>query len=162
MIAEIVEGDSIILRPLEEEQAPQICEWRNHPDISRFFYRKHIEPDAYVVWMREVAADPDQGLYGIIEKNSSQLIGSLAFKLDRSAKGGPAATLGIMIGDPARREKGLGEEAMNIISNDLAGRFGIVKIIVEVLPENTAAIEFYKKLGFETELLFLSKNICNK
>jgi RimJ/RimL family protein N-acetyltransferase len=157
MIAEIVEGKTIVLKPLEESEAAKICEWRNHPDISRFFHRKHIEPDEYIKWMKEVASDHDQGLYAIIGKPDSRLLGTLAFKLNHDDKTGLTATLGIMIGDPAERGKGTGAEAMEVLADDLAARYGVCKTIVEVLPENTAAASFYQKLGYTTDLLVMSK-----
>lgn len=159
MRVNVLDGEAISLKPLIEAEAEQICAWRNNPDISRFFHRKHIEPDTYIEWMREVSGDPDQGLYAVTEKDGGRLLGTLAFKLNRSGDGNASATLGIMIGDPACRGKGFGEEAMEIVSKDLAERFGIVKTIVEVLPENKSAIAFYEKLGYAQEMIVMTKKV---
>jgi RimJ/RimL family protein N-acetyltransferase len=157
MIPEKVEGNTILLRPLEEADARQVCDWRNHPDIARFFHRKHIEPDAYIKWMREVAADPNQGLYAIVAKSDSALLGTIAFKLNRTENKDITATLGIMIGNPACRGQGFGEEGMEVIAKDLADRFGVVKTIVEVLQENMSAIAFYEKLGYSSDMIVMSR-----
>jgi len=159
MINPITEGKNITVRPLEESEAARVCAWRNNPEISRFFHRKHIEPDEYVKWMHEVAGDPNQGLYAITRKSDSSLLGTLTYKIDTDNKDVTVATLGIMIGDAAERGKGYGEEAMELLTKDLATRCGVKKAIVEVFPENKAAIAFYKKLGYTTELLVMSKTL---
>ncbi len=150
-------GKTVLLRQLEESEAAQVCAWRNNPEVGRFFHRKHIEPDEYVKWMREVAADANQGLYAITRKSDSTLLGTLAYKIHVEKNNEKSATLGIMIGQAAERGKGYGEQAMELLTNDLAARYGVKKAVVEVLPENKAAAAFYKKLGYTTELLVMSK-----
>lgn len=154
MKPQAIEGKTIILRQLLESEAEQICNWRNNSDISKFFHRKHIEPADYVKWMREVEADPTQGLYAIVLAANSELLGTLAFTLQKSSE----ALLGIMIGASETRGKGYGAEAMELISADLASRFGVKKTVVEVFPENTAAVAFYEKLGYKNDMLVMSKS----
>lgn len=48
------------------------------------------------------------------------------------------------------RGKGVGSELVEG-AKDWARRFGVEKLVLNVVPQNTRAIRFYEKMGFETE-----------
>lgn len=50
--------------------------------------------------------------------------------------------------DPKHRNRGIGRALMNVVIEKLR-EFGLEDIYLEVRISNTAAINFYKKLGFE-------------
>lgn len=152
-----IQGKKILLRELAENEVPQVCAWRNNPDVSDFFYRKHIEPDEYMKWMKEVESDPAQGHFAVVRKSDSRLLGVVTCKIKNNSEGKPVATIGIIIGDSAERGKGHGGEAMELLARWLARNHGVVKTAVEVFASNKPAVAFYKKLGYKTELLIMNK-----
>ena len=58
------------------------------------------------------------------------------------------AVLGVLVGDPAWRGRGLFKEVFSATSELLHGRFGIRRILLGVDGENAAALAAYKRARF--------------
>jgi len=152
-----MKGERIGLRALAESDVALVCSWRNDPDTGRFFYRKRIDPPEYSAWMKEVAANPDEELFGIVDAETGNLLGTLIYRIEKGTDEKEYATIGIMIGGKTERGRGYGREAMELITKALREKRGVSKFRVEVLSENKDAIEFYKRIGFEEESIVMKK-----
>ena len=59
--------------------------------------------------------------------------------------------VGIVIGEPEQQGKGFGNEAMKLIINYSFNTLNMNKISLEVVENNIAALNLYRKLGFIEE-----------
>jgi diamine N-acetyltransferase len=60
-------------------------------------------------------------------------------------------TAGIIIGDATRRGQGLGTDAMATLLRHAFLDLGLIRVALDVFPDNVAAQKSYFKLGFTTE-----------
>lgn len=140
----------IRLTPLSLADADQMNEWQNDPDIRELLmgFRGPVSPETTREW---VASLPAQNLksrvvFGIRE--GDRLAGMVnLFGLDwlhRSAK------LGLFIGSPADRGKGLGYAACALILDYAFAGLDLERVMLEVLSENPAR-RVYERLNFRLE-----------
>jgi RimJ/RimL family protein N-acetyltransferase len=117
---------------------------------------KNISLENLHRYVDEKNQSPNSLLLGIFHRETSKHIGNLKlepifFGLD--------ATLGILIGEEAWRGKGVGFEVINRVIEYSFERFKLNKINLGVDPNNIAAINLYKKVGFKT--IELSSSSCS-
>ena len=86
---------------------------------------------------------------GIFEKASGAHIGNIKFEPVDQVHG--YAVMGILIGEPEWRGKGVAEEVIYRSTVWLQHTWGIREILLGVAPNNPAAIKAYKKVGFKRE-----------
>jgi len=86
---------------------------------------------------------------GIFDKKSGLHIGNIKYEPVDSELG--YAIMGILIGEPAWRGKGVAAEALCASAQWLRQHRNIKQIVLGVSRANTAAIQAYKKLGFVEE-----------
>jgi [ribosomal protein S5]-alanine N-acetyltransferase len=83
---------------------------------------------------------------GIFGRDSGLHIGNIKFEpIDASAG---AAVMGILIGDPAYRGRGVTPEVLEAAGRWLAGTRGVHEIALGVHADNHGAIRAYEKVGF--------------
>ena len=83
--------------------------------------------------------------FGIFHKQSYEHLGNV--KLEPLYPGG-FAFLGIFIGNPLMRNRGIGSEVIRKVTNYGFEQFQLQSIFLGVHPKNYSAIHVYKKLGF--------------
>jgi len=66
-----------------------------------------------------------------------------------------SAEIGIMIGDKQYWGKGVAQEVVQQIRTRLKNKYGITKLKLGVIPGNFAAINCYKKCGFEIKEILM-------
>jgi RimJ/RimL family protein N-acetyltransferase len=146
-------------------------------DTGRFHLRELREDDAterYLGWLGDAAAMKyitaaavtkelsDLRLYirarigrddvlflGIFEKSSGAHIGNIKYEPVDSAKG--FAIMGILIGDPQYRGKGVAPEVLKASARWLRAERAITQIVLGVSHDNAAAIRAYQQAGFVIE-----------
>ena len=147
----------IYLCSVERENIEQLRNWRNMPELRKYFreYRE-ISKDAQVKWYEEkVLGDKNQVNFEIHDNESGKLIGHCGLYyvkwINRTGE------FGIYIGDNDFRGKGYGKEALETLINYGFNNLNLLKIWAEVFGNNSA-IHLYKKLGFKQEGI-LRKNV---
>lgn len=89
----------------------------------------------------------DALFYGIFSKDSMNHIGNVKFEpISEELK---TSVMGILIGEQDWRGKGVAKEVIYAVGKYLSNEWGINKMELGVAKENVAAINAYKKLGFE-------------
>lgn len=151
-------GEKIVLRLLREDEVPQIVEWRNDPAISHNFFRPHVELPEYAEDVRRMRMSVDEEMYAITSAGDGRLVGMICYEMCEE-RGVVCAKYGIMVGDPESRGKGFGSEAIRLLSQHLSETRGVRRVILEVIPTNEGALEFYKKLGFEQRFVVMTREI---
>ncbi len=159
------------------------CDFR--VETERFFLRTLIENDAtedYLSWLRDDMASkyisaasqawdilklrrfileklnsPGVLFFGIFVRDSGVHIGNIKF--ERIDRGDGCAELGVLIGDPYWRGKGVFGEIFLPLQNVLFEHYQVKNIHLGVSKENAAAIRSYEKSGFsQTDGVYFTAN----
>jgi RimJ/RimL family protein N-acetyltransferase len=86
---------------------------------------------------------------GIFDRDTHAHIGNIKYEpIDAAQR---CATMGILIGDPAYRGRGVTPEVLEASARWLQSRRGIEQILLGVDRENVGAIRAYEKVGFVLE-----------
>lgn len=143
-------GELIYLRALEPEDLAFLYELENDPSLWEV---SHTQAP-YSKWvLKNYLANSHQDLYearqlrlAIVENASDRLLGLIDL-FDFDPKNNRAG-MGIVIKDAARRNKGVGSEAVELLLAYAFNHLDIHQIYVNVAVENVASIKLFSKFGF--------------
>ncbi|MGC9513032.1 MAG: GNAT family N-acetyltransferase [Fidelibacterota bacterium] len=145
-----LEGEKVVLTPMEEEDAEYIRQMENDPEVrfTLFLYKPLTQESAEKkVW--EMISSPDIFMFMVMEKESGQMIGQTGLvRVDFVSR---AAVFYIAIHHKASRSRGYGTEATRLMIDYAFQTLNLNRIQLHVNTENTPAVHIYKKLGFEIE-----------
>lgn len=144
-----ISSERFLLRELvEEDVTERYLGWLRDVDA-----KKHITAAAHteglsdlMQYVRDRIGRDDILFLGIFEKTNGLHIGNIKYEPVNSALG--YAIMGILIGDPAYRGKGVATEALNASALWLKGHRNIRQILLGVSKDNPAAVRSYEKTGF--------------
>ena len=148
-----IDGDKIILRPIDLDDTPLIVKWRNNPSVMRnFIFRNTFTEEMHKNWMNTKVASGDVIQYIAIEKDTNKPIGSVYYRdVDHHNN---SAEFGIFIGEDDARGKGYGKEITSLFTKFGLSELGFHRIQLRVLAGNEAAYKTYEKAGFVKEGIF--------
>ena len=133
-------GKLITLRTLEEKDATkEYASWLNDPEVNKYLTTKSVTLSELRDYIREKNADENIVLFGIFWKDKH--IGNV--KLEDGL-------MGLLIGDKEYWGKGVGSEAVNLITN-YAFSIGYKEVRLGVKKNHTKAISLYKKCGYKVD-----------
>ncbi|TBN04398.1 N-acetyltransferase [Hyunsoonleella flava] len=145
-----LKGEHIDLRALEPEDLEFVLEVENNEDtwhlsntqtpFSRFVIKQYLEnahKDIFEVkQLRLVICDKTKKSLGLID----------LFDFDFKNK---RAGVGIIIKDTRDREKGFGNEALQLLLKYSFTHLGLHQLYCNISENNTASIKLFTKLGFQ-------------
>lgn len=143
-----IEGEQLILIPLEERHIEKIRNWRNKEEIRRWFIcDKKISAEAQAIWYQEYLKKTNEYVFIIVEKETESEIGMLSlYNISLSMR---TAEFGrFFIGDESARGKKYGKMAVQLLCYFAFSRLGLDKIMLEVFSENKVALRVYEESGF--------------
>jgi RimJ/RimL family protein N-acetyltransferase len=139
------------LRPLREDDATQqYLGWFNGPASERIYssglMKKTDDLRRYIA-VRQ--GREDVLFLGIFERALGIHVGNL--KYEPISERQSVATMGILIGEPTARGKGIAGEAIAAANSWLKEHRGISRIVLGVETDNISAIRAYEKIGFVSQ-----------
>lgn len=148
-------GSDVQVRMLRREDLPAIYTWLRHPVVVRQTLQV---PSLQQGWMTRWFQDPQNtiglvaevtGEAGAGESRPAQVVGMVS--LHRfSGRQEHVAGLGIAV-DPRYHGQGVGTRLM-AAALDLADRYWrLVRVELDVYPDNEAALRLYRRFGFQEE-----------
>ena len=145
-------GEIISLRPLQLKDWEKTLHWRNDPDIKAMAMMHPYPITEFMEkeWYEDLLKNKSNKVvyFAIADKNDTP-VGYIFLNninlLHRNCY------LGIVIGDSTQRGKGIGSEAIKLLSEYAFNTLNLNKITVEVVNQNKYAIKVYEKLGFVNE-----------
>lgn len=142
----MLKTERLYLRPMLEEDAQFIVEMRNNPKIlnSLFSYRM-ITVQEHLNWYKNNLNNDNRIDLMICKKDDNKSIGTV--NLANIDYKNQKAEFGIIIAE-SFWNNGYAYESSDRFINYSFNQFNLNKIYLEVLKENTAAINLYEKLGF--------------
>lgn len=150
--AAILCGNKIRLRPLKEEDLPDLSSWWNDPEWM-VLQGPRIAPapaTSAIEMFRLWSANKDATSFGfsIEEMHTNTLLGHITlWGIDPIVRSG---TLGIIIGGPYV-DQGYGTDAIRVLLRFAFAELGLNKVELSVWEYNSRAIHTYENLGFVTE-----------
>lgn len=147
-----IRTDRFVLRDLTlADVTQQYLNWLGEPVTRQF-----ISTAADVGRLNELSEyvgsriNRDDVLFlGIFVNSSGQHIGNIKFEPVDVRNG--YAVMGILIGEPAWRGKGVGPEVIAASAYWLRDNLGISEVVLGVEKQNLAAVRAYRSIGFEAE-----------
>lgn len=143
-------GKKALLSPVIPSDIQRIYQWNDDLDDARLNepYRpanwQHVED----FWLNSdgepsrvffaVRAVPDPAIVGFVQIRDIQLIHH-------------SATIGLKIGEPADRGKGLGREALSLAIDYCWRHLNLSRLEINVFATNDPAVGLYRSLGFLEE-----------
>lgn len=139
------------MRPLTTaDVTDKYCRWLSDPATNYYIetaHRTNIKEDL-INYVAERSSRADVLFLGIYEAVGGEHIGNIKYEpIDLKNK---YAVMGIMIGQPKWRGKGVGPEVICITAKWLKSKMGIEEIVLGVEKENIQGIRAYEKCGFKT------------
>lgn len=143
-------GTKIYLRPIEMDDIPKMCEWVNHPDVTRtltlFRPMTTINEREFV---EHVSRSPNDIATLIVVKAGDRPIGTCGLmRIDWVSR---HAGFGIGIGEPAEWGKGYGSEATRLMTDFAFATLNLNRVWLEVHADHPVARRAYEKAGFRVE-----------
>ena len=125
----IIDGENVLLRPIQMKDTPLIVKWRNNKNVRKnFVFQETFTHEMHENWMRTRVASGDVVQYIIVVKEDNFPIGSVYFR-DIDSKN-RSAEYGIFVGEDLARGKGYGSETSRLFVNCRIYKFPIATVRV--------------------------------
>lgn len=143
-------GDKVYLRPVELEDAAALQRWFNDPEVTQ--YVASVRPMTALAereWIEGLGKRADEVCLMIVARDGDLPVGTVGLH----RVGGPnrSASLGIAIGEKGHWNRGLGTEAMRLMSAYGFDTLNLHRIELHVYAGNTRARHVYERVGFRLE-----------
>lgn len=140
----------LIRRLCLEDVTTTYLSWFQDEDTKRYIVTSGDATSLAALreYVKEKRRDPRIVFCGIFERHSKKHIGNIKF--EPTGNRTDTMELGILIGDPEWRSKGVGKEVITACGNKLS-EVGVTKIYLGVQKQNSAAIKLYENVGFQMD-----------
>ena len=146
----MMEGECVVLRPMEAADADDVVRWRSDPSIlGQMFADEPPTREGHLHWLETIQACGNRQEFIIIERAIGRSIGTIGLSdIDHKNL---RAEYGILVGEADARGKGYAREASQLILRYAFGDLGLRRVYLCVFADNAAAIKLYEHLGFQIE-----------
>jgi RimJ/RimL family protein N-acetyltransferase len=145
-------GERIYLRPVVPSDAtPSYVGWLNDPETTRYLESGAIREtaDSIAAYIQRYQNNPNALFLAIVLKDGDRHVGNI--KLEPINWRHQNAILGIMIGDPTARGRGIGCEAIALTLRYCFDVLQLHRVALGVAADNLPGIRCYQKIGFQEE-----------
>ena len=146
----MIQGEKVCLGPLFESDAPTIFAWHNNMEIMHK-NGNYIPTNqrAFTDWFNNLGRDPSTVMLAIRKPSAPGAIGYV--KVSEISYINRSGVVGIMIGDPANRGHGYGQESIRLFAQFCWNELNLQRLSLYVFGPNEAAVRAYEKAGFQHE-----------
>lgn len=140
-----LEGPRVLLRPLARADAPALAALLADPDArAALALDRAPAPEEAAALVDALAASDRAVVLGVAL--DGRLVGVCGLDGVRRPDGG--CELGIALGDPAARGRGVGAEAIRLLLGHAFGPLGRARVALRVAAGDARAIRAYARAGF--------------
>ncbi|WP_263732506.1 GNAT family N-acetyltransferase [Cellulomonas sp. SG140] len=149
MRAPTLQGEMIVLRPLEGRDADAVYELLSDPEGRRLVggTRQYTRAEIPAAIAR-AAASEDRLVLAVTANGDDEYLGQIALESIDPVVGAASVTLQMR---PAYRGRGYGTEAIELVLGFAFDGLGLHRVGIEVLAINARAKSLYENLGFRVE-----------
>jgi len=146
----LLRGGRVRLEPLEERHLERSLEWVNAPHIMRAVLRVlPVTWEDQRRWHAAIQADPARLVWAIHDQGDDAHLGNTGlYHIDRLHR---RAEFWIYLGDPGRRGRGAGGEALRLVRAFAFETLGLERLFLHVAVDNQPALNLYTRHGFLRE-----------
>ena len=139
-------GKRVYLSPMNIEDVETYVRWLNDFSVTDGLGTSGIVTsiESEKEW---IIKNSNQYQFAIVDLENDKLIGNCG--IQEIDQGRQCAEIGLFIGDEENRNKGYGEEVMNLLLDYAFDYLNINNIMLKVFSFNERAICCYKKVGFK-------------
>ncbi len=144
-----IEGDRVALGPLRRDLIPIYHAWISNLETSQYLAETGAVRtlDEALDWYERLSRLEDERRFTIYTLPDFQPVGTVNLhQIDHKHR---KANLGIMIGEPGMRGRGLGTEAVELIVDYGFNALDLNSIWLSTLEFNTAGRKAYARVGFK-------------
>lgn len=153
----IIVGNRIILKKIEEKDTCLILKWRNSSNIKKnFIFRDVLTEEMHRSWLNNYVNTGKAIQYIIINRKTNMPIGSVYFRDIELVDG--TAEYGVFIGEEDARGCGFGTETAILFSKFGFEVVGLKRIILRVFADNIGAVNCYCSAGYKISGKLLLKD----
>jgi RimJ/RimL family protein N-acetyltransferase len=145
-----MQGKLVRLRAYEKSDADALFRWFSDEDVTRWLGPPNFPSRAHQERFIELAsASSDDAKYFAIETLDGKLVGDCGLRfIDWKSR---KAEFFITIGEKEFWGKGLGSDALRIVSRLAFDKMNLNRLWLSVLVDNPRAVRCYEKCGFVRE-----------
>lgn len=143
-----IRGTKVGLGPLDRAMLPDLTRWINDFSTLRTLGidLRPMTAGEEEQWFSQATTDPNTVHFAIYDLEDMAHVGGVNLhNIDRRHQ---TCELGIAILDPARRGKGLGTEAVVLVTDYAIHALSMYNVQLTVLAFNRAGLRAYEKAGF--------------
>jgi UDP-4-amino-4,6-dideoxy-N-acetyl-beta-L-altrosamine N-acetyltransferase len=149
-MAEIIKGNIVFLKPIDEGDTDNIVRWRNSDAVrSHFIDQRLFTKESHTAWLENYVKTGKVEQFVICMNEGEHPVGSVYIRdIDLNHR---KAEYGIFIGEEEARGKGVGTEAAKLMIRHVFEDLKLHRLFLRVYADNEQAIRSYEKAGFEKE-----------
>ena len=149
MKAPTLQGEMIVLRPIEARDADAVYELLADPEGRRLVggTRQYTRAEIPAAIARAAASD-DRLVLAVTANGDDEYLGQIALESIDTVIGSASVTLQMR---PAYRGRGYGTEAIELVLGFAFDGLGLHRVGIEVVAINGRAKSLYENLGFRVE-----------
>lgn len=133
----------------EEAHADNTLAWVNDPEIAAFVNRiKPVTEAEHQEWYQSIIKRSDVFMFAVVDKGGKHLGNVWLFDVDNYHR---RAEVRILIGEKSAQGRGVGCEALQLISRFAFEMANLHKVFAYVLATNPRAKRSFEKAGFSQE-----------
>jgi ribosomal-protein-alanine N-acetyltransferase len=157
----VIESKRLYYRPLSMDHCSQAyVNWMNDAEVNQFLESGgNYTIEQLEAYLKSVVEKENMFFWAIHIKENDEHIGNI--KIDPINKKHGHGEYGILMGAKEYWGKGYAKEASLTIIDYCFNETGLRKMTLGVVEKNIAAVELYKKLGFEVEGVYKKHGIYN-
>lgn len=152
MTETMIAGERIFLRPIQISDATaEYGGWINDPQVVRFTesrFRKVTVAEVRAYVAAEIKKD-GTSFFAIVDQDTKKHVGNI--KVHRVDQRHQSAEISLLIGDKSFWGKGVGSEAIRLMTEFAFTKLGLHKLIANCYANNLGSIKAFQKAGFEIE-----------
>lgn len=146
----MIRGEIVSLHPLERRHLEATRAWANDPALARLLGRARPVSEAeHEQWFAALGERRDCAYFAVEANADGRHLGNVwLWEIDPRHR---KAEVRIVLGEADAQGRGLGSEALRLISDHAFGPLGLHKIYSHVLGFNPRARRAFEKAGFAVE-----------
>ena len=145
-----MEGTRLLLRTLQPGDASEdYAAWLNDPEVNAYLETRSITLPELRDYITEKFESETAIFFGIFWKETGKHIGNVKLEPIDSKKG--TATMGLLIGDKDYWGKGVGTDAVNLVTDFAFEDLGLREVHLGVIAVHASAIRVYEKCGYRID-----------
>lgn len=141
------QSDDIIIRPTHPDDTQAFYKIVTHPLVARTLLQL---PSMELVETEQFIQEQTPGLHRLVAEKKGQIIGGAGLFIPQNPRRVHSGDVDIIV-HPDHWNTGVGTALMRAILDLADNWFNLLRVELEVLANNPAAIHLYEKFGFELE-----------